>query len=79
MSNINIFMQNTNYFLPNLPMTYAGGDYKNECYTSVLTSCDYIELFGTSLNPIDLLYPLKLILLIEFIKALFLFQTRICS
>jgi hypothetical protein len=36
MSNINIFMQITNAFLPNLPITYTNGDSKNDCYTSAL-------------------------------------------
>jgi hypothetical protein len=32
MSNLNIFMRITNAFLPNLPITYASGDYKNDCF-----------------------------------------------
>jgi hypothetical protein len=38
MSNINIFMRITNAVLPNRPIIYAGGDYKNGSYTSALTS-----------------------------------------
>jgi hypothetical protein len=32
--NQNIFMRITNSFLPTLPITYTGGDYKNDCFTS---------------------------------------------
>jgi hypothetical protein len=66
MSNINIFMHITNALLPNLPITYVGGDYKNDCYTSALTSGGYIELVDANQHPIDLLYPLRLSLLVEF-------------
>jgi hypothetical protein len=62
---LNILMSNTNAFLPNLPITYANGDYKNDCYTSVLTSGGYIGLVDTNLHPIDLLYPVILSLLGE--------------
>jgi hypothetical protein len=31
MTNVNIFMRITNSFLPNFPITYVGGDYKNDC------------------------------------------------
>jgi hypothetical protein len=32
MSNLSIFMRIINAFLPNLPITYSGGDYKNDCF-----------------------------------------------
>jgi hypothetical protein len=32
MSNLSIFMLITKTFLANLPITYAGGDYKNDCF-----------------------------------------------
>jgi hypothetical protein len=63
---LNIFMSSTNAFLPNLTITYASGDYKNDCYTSVLTSGGYIGLVDANLHPIDLLYPFILSLLGEF-------------
>jgi hypothetical protein len=66
MNNINIFMRIANAFLPNLPITSAGGEYKNDSYTSALTSNGYIEVVDTNLRPIDLLYPFRLSLLIEF-------------
>jgi hypothetical protein len=37
MSNLNIFMRIINAFLPNIPITYADGDYKNDCYVNTLT------------------------------------------
>jgi hypothetical protein len=64
----------TNEFLPIL---YAGGDYKNDYHPSALTSRGYIELFDANRHPIDLLYPLKLSLLIEFSEVFFLFLTPI--
>jgi hypothetical protein len=64
--NQNIFMRITNSFLPSLPITYTGGDYKNDCFTSSLTSSGYIELLDSNLQAVDLLYPLRLSLLIEF-------------
>jgi hypothetical protein len=66
MSILNIFMSSTNGFLPNLPIAYANGDYKNDSYASKLTSYDYIELVDTNLHPIDLLYPFMLLLLGQF-------------
>jgi hypothetical protein len=66
MTNLNIFMRITNSFLPNLPITYVGGDYKNDCFTSELTSPGYIELIDANLLPVDLLYPMRLSLLAEF-------------
>jgi hypothetical protein len=64
--NQNIFMRITITFLPNLPITYTGNDYKNDCYTSALSSGGYLELVDSNLHPVDLLYPLRLNLLIEF-------------
>jgi hypothetical protein len=66
MTNLNIFMRITNSFLPNLPITYVGGNYKNDCFTSALTSPGYIELRDSNLMPVDLLYPMRLSLLAEF-------------
>jgi hypothetical protein len=37
-SNLCIFMRITNVFLPNFPITYAGEDYKNDCFVHNLTS-----------------------------------------
>jgi hypothetical protein len=64
MSNIYFFMQITNAFLPNLPITYAGGDYKNDYHRPAMTSGGYIEQVDANLHPIDLLYPLRLSLLV---------------
>jgi hypothetical protein len=66
MTNLNIFIGITNSFFPNLPITYIGGDYKNHCYTSALTSPGYIELINSNLMPFDLSYPMRLSLLAEF-------------
>jgi hypothetical protein len=75
MSNINIFMQITNAFLPNLLITYPSYDYKNDLDKSALTSGDYIEPVDANLHPIDLLYPLRLSLLIEFYD-IFIFVSK---
>jgi hypothetical protein len=74
MRNINIFMRITPAFLLNLTITNAGGDDKNDCYTSALTSGDYIELVDANLHLIDLLYSLRLSLIVEFYEAFFCFQ-----
>jgi hypothetical protein len=66
MSNLSIFMRITNTFLPNLPITYAGGDYKNDCFVHNLTSGGYIQLVDANLVPVDLLYPMRHSLLVEF-------------
>jgi hypothetical protein len=66
MSNHNIFMRITKAFLPNLPITYAGCDYKNDCFVHNLTSGSYIQLVDANLVPVDLLYPMRLSLLVEF-------------
>jgi hypothetical protein len=65
MNNINIFMRITNAFLPNLPITYADGDYKNDYHRPAMASGGYIELVDANRHPIDLLYPLTLSLLVE--------------
>jgi hypothetical protein len=64
MNNIDIFMQITSAFLPNLPITYPNGDYKNDCYTSALTSGCYMKLVDANLHPIDLLNIVRLSLLV---------------
>jgi hypothetical protein len=46
MSNIDIFMEIINIFLPNLPITSVGRGYNNDHDTSSLTSGSYIELVG---------------------------------
>jgi hypothetical protein len=79
MANINIFMRITNAFLLNLPITYVGSDYKNDCYTSALTSGDYIELAAANLHPIDLLDSLKFSWHVELSETLFLFLSPIFS
>jgi hypothetical protein len=66
MSNLSIFMRITNAFLLNLPITYAGGDYKNDCFAHNLISRSYIQLVDANLVPVDLLYPMRLSLLVEF-------------
>jgi hypothetical protein len=40
--NQNIFMCITHSFLLSLPITYTGGDYKNDCFTSSLISYGYL-------------------------------------
>jgi hypothetical protein len=69
MCNINIFLRNIHAFLLNLPIIYAGGDYKKDYHISELISESYIELVDTNLHPIDLLYPLRVSLLVEFYYA----------
>jgi hypothetical protein len=66
MSNLSIFMRITNAFLPNLPITYTGGDYKNDCFVYNLTSGGDIQLVDANLVPVDLFYPMNLSLLVEF-------------
>jgi hypothetical protein len=66
MSNLSIFMRITNAFLSNLPITYAGDDYKNDCFVHNLTSGGYIQLVDSNFVPVDLLYPMRLSLLVEF-------------
>jgi hypothetical protein len=66
MSNLNIFMRIINAFLPNLHITYAGGDYKNDCSVNDLPSGSYIQLVEANLVSIDLLYSMCLSLLVEF-------------
>jgi hypothetical protein len=66
MSNHFIFMRITNSFLPNLRITYAGGDYKNDCYVHHLTSGGYIQLVYANLVSVDILYPMRLSLLVDF-------------
>jgi hypothetical protein len=66
MSNLSIFMRITNVFLPNFPITYAGGDYKNDCFVHNLTSWGYIQLFDANLVLVNLLFPMRLSLLVEF-------------
>jgi hypothetical protein len=77
MNNLNIFMRISNDFLPNLPVTYADGDYKDDCHTSALTSHGYIERVSPNLHSTDLLYSFKLSLLIEFYEGFSLFLTPI--
>jgi hypothetical protein len=59
-------MRIINAFLPNLPITYSGGDYKNDCYVHNLTSGGYIQLVDANLVMVGLLYPMRLSLLVEF-------------
>jgi hypothetical protein len=66
MSNLSIFMRIINAFLPNLPIPYASGDYKNDCFVHNLTSGGYIQLVDANLGPVDLLIPMRLSLLVEF-------------
>jgi hypothetical protein len=44
MSYINISTRIGNALLPNLPISYAGSDYKNDCYALALTSNSFFEL-----------------------------------
>jgi hypothetical protein len=53
-------MRIINAFLPILPIIYAGGDYKNDCFVHHLTSGGYIQLVDANLVPVDLLYPMRL-------------------
>jgi hypothetical protein len=59
-------MRITSAFLHNLPITYADGDYKNDCFVHNLTSGGYIQLVDANLVPVDLLYPMRLSLFVEF-------------
>jgi hypothetical protein len=60
MSNLSIFMRITNAFFPDLPISYAGEYYKNDCFVHHLTSVSYIQLVDANLVPVDLLYPMRL-------------------
>jgi hypothetical protein len=53
MSNINIFVRITNAFFLNLPISYAGDDFMNDCYVSSLSSSSHIELFYANLQSVD--------------------------
>jgi hypothetical protein len=66
MSNINIFMRIMNVSLPNLPISYADGDYKNDSNISTFTSGGFIELVDASLKTGNLLYPIRFDLFVEF-------------
>jgi hypothetical protein len=73
---INIFIWITFAFLHNLAISYSDGVYKNDCYTSALISGDYIELLEADLHSFDLLYPLRLSLLVElYYDFIFVFNT----
>jgi hypothetical protein len=67
--NISTFMIITNAFLRNLSISFAGGDDKNDCYASAITSDEYIELVEANLQPVNLLYPMRLRMLAEFYYA----------
>jgi hypothetical protein len=69
MNNMSILRWITNVFLLNLPITYACGDNKNDCYSLVLVSAVYIELIDPNIYPIDLLYPSRQLLFVEFVYA----------
>ena len=43
-----MFVQKPNSFLPNILITYGGGDYKKDCDISNLTSGGFIELFDAN-------------------------------
>jgi hypothetical protein len=65
MSNLNIFMRIINALIPNLPISYERWDYKNECYTSALTSRGNIELVHANQHSIALFLFLIPFFLIE--------------
>jgi hypothetical protein len=67
MNKINVFMQITNAFLPNITMIFARGDYKKDDYTTALASDDYFGLGEANLHQIYLFYPLKLSFLVWFV------------
>jgi hypothetical protein len=75
MSNMNIFKRITLVFLLNFPITYAGGDYKNDFYGSDLISVGYILLVRSNIYPIGLQYPLRPSLLAEFYEN-FIFLSK---
>jgi hypothetical protein len=45
-------MRITNAFLPNLPITYTGDDYKNDCFVHNLIFGGYIQLVDANLVPV---------------------------
>jgi hypothetical protein len=53
-SNSNILLPITHAFLLDFPITYEGGDYQKDCYTSTLIFGGYLELIDSNMNPIDL-------------------------
>jgi hypothetical protein len=53
-------MRITNAFLPNLPITYAGGEDKNDCYVHNLTYGGYNQLVDANLERVDLFYHIGL-------------------
>jgi hypothetical protein len=59
-------MRITNAFLPNLPFTYAGGEFKKDCFVHHLTSGGHIQFVDANLVPVDLVYPMSLSFLVEF-------------
>jgi hypothetical protein len=68
MSNISIIMRIKKSFLLHLRITYPDDDDddKNSCNTFALTSEGYIELVDANLHPVNLLYLMRLSLLVEF-------------
>jgi hypothetical protein len=66
MSNLCIFMRIINAFLLIFHITYAGGEYINDCFVHNLTYGGYIQLDDANLVLVNLLYPKFLCLLVEF-------------
>ena len=68
MNGRNIFMRFANNHAPNFPVSYIGGDVKYHCPTSVLSQRGWIELVDANLVPVDLLYPLRISIRVEFVS-----------
>jgi hypothetical protein len=66
MSNIRIFMRIIKAFLSNLEIIYACCDYKNDCYAYSLILGGCVELIDANIQQLDLLYPLRLSLRVDF-------------
>ena len=62
----NIFMRFANNHAPSIPVNYIGGDVKYHASTMVLGQRGWIELVDANLVPVDLLYPLRVSVRVEF-------------
>ena len=52
---------------PNLPVTFVGGDIKYYADSKVLNSTEWIKIVDAELQPLDLLYPMRVSIRVEFL------------
>jgi len=62
-----IFMRINNSWCPNLPVTFVGGDIKYYSDSKVLNSTEWIKIVDAELQPLDLLYPMRVSIRVEFL------------